>query len=178
MKTENSTGPLPGLTAQWRKLLLAVIGMIALSVMSCRSPGRMTASSRLSDSLQSVRQSVLTLLPVPASVAQTKLSMSQLAALPEGAGYSARSGQATATVLRGQGDTLIITSTCDSLAREVIALREELIRIRNETGETVEEPPPQVVQEPTGFQWFQIWIGRIAVAVLLLILIKRRLKRN
>lgn len=63
--------------------------------------------------------------------------MSQLAALPEGAGYSARSGQATATVLRGQGDTLIITSTCDSLAREVIALREELIRIRNETGETV-----------------------------------------
>ena len=73
--------------------------------------------------------------------------MSQLAALPEGAGYSARSGQATATVLRGQGDTLIITSTCDSLAREVIALREELIRIRNETGETVEEPPPQVVQE-------------------------------
>ena len=93
--------------------------------------------------------------------------MSQLAALPEGAGYSARSGQATATVLRGQGDT-----------REVIALREELIRIRNETGETVEEPPPQVVQEPTGFQWFQIWIGRIAVAVLLLILIKRRLKRN
>lgn len=121
---------------------------------------------------------MLTLLPVPASVAQTKLSMSQLAALPEGAGYSARSGQATATVLRGQGDTLIITSTCDSLAREVIALREELIRIRNETGETVEEPPPQVVQEPTGFQWFQIWIGRIAVAVLLLILIKRRLKRN
>ena len=101
--------------------------------------------------------------------------MSQLAVLPEGAGYSARSGRATASVVRGRGDTLTFTSTCDSLAREVIALREEITRIRNETGEEVEEPPPQVVHEPTGWQWFQIWIGRIAVFVLVIILIKRRL---
>lgn len=104
--------------------------------------------------------------------------MAQLAALPEGAGYSASSGQATASVMRGKGDTLIITSTCDSLARQVISLTEELTRIRNETGEEVEEPPPQVVHEPTGWQWFQIWIGRLAVATLILIVIKRRLKRT
>lgn len=68
------------------------------------------------------------------------------------------------------------TISLDSLAREVIFLREELARIRNETGEEVEEPPPQIVKEPTGWQWFQIWTGRIAVAVLVLIVIKRRLK--
>ena len=103
--------------------------------------------------------------------------MPQLAVLPEGAGYSVRSGQATASVTRGRGDSLIVTATCDSLERQVMLLTEELTRIRNETGETVEEPPPKVVCEPTGWQWFQIWIGRIAVFVLVLILIKRRLKR-
>lgn len=137
-----------------------------------------TTVRSLSDSVQSARQSVLTLLPVPASVAQTKLPMNQLATLPEGAGYSTHSGQATASVVRGKGDTLIFTSTCDSLARQVISLTEELTRIRNETGEEVEEPPPQVVREPTGWQWFQIWVGRLAVTAFILILIKRRLKHN
>ena len=48
----------------------------------------------------------------------------------------------------------------------------ELTRIRNETGK--EEKPPGVVREPTGWQWFQIWTGRIAVICLILIVIKRR----
>lgn len=104
--------------------------------------------------------------------------MNRLPALPEGAGYSARSGQAMASIMRGKGDTLIITSTCDSLAREVVALREEMTRIRNETGTEVEEPPPKVVREPTGWQWFQIWAGRMAVFVFLVTMVKRRLKRN
>lgn len=104
--------------------------------------------------------------------------MNLLAVLPEGAGYSARSGQATANIVRGRGDTLTFTSICDSLAREVIALREEITRVRNETSEEVEEPPPQLIKEPTGWQWFQIWTGRIAAIVLVIILIKRRLKYN
>lgn len=104
--------------------------------------------------------------------------MNRLAVLPEGAGYSVRSGQAVANIVRGRGDTLTFTSTCDSLAREVIALREEITRVRNETGEEMEEPPPQLIKEPTGWQWFQIWTGRIAAIVLVIILIKRRLKYN
>ena len=104
--------------------------------------------------------------------------MSQLAVLPEGAGYSARSGQATASVVRGHGDALTFTSSCDSLAREVIALREEITRIRNETGEEVEEPPPQVVHEPTGWQWFQIWAGRLLLIALSLIIVYRLFKQR
>ena len=129
---------------------IVVFLLIALCAMSCKSPTRVVKSTVL-DSLQSVRQSVLTLLPVPASEARMTLPMSQLAVLPEGAGYSARSGQ------------------------EVIALREEITRIRNKTGEEVEEPPPQVVHEPTGWQWFQIWMGRIAVFAFLAMMVKRRL---
>lgn len=75
-------------------------------------------------------------------------------------------------------DSLEVTATCDSLARQVIMLTEELTRIRNETSSAVEILPPEVIREPTGWQWFQIWTGRLAVAVLLLILIKRRLNRT
>lgn len=100
-----------------------------------------------------------------------------LATIPVGTGFSVRSGQATVDVKRLPGDSLQVTATCDSLARQVILLTSELTRIRNELTEKTEKPPPVVVKEPTGWQWFQIWIGRLAVAALLLILIKRRLKR-
>lgn len=98
--------------------------------------------------------------------------------IPVGTGFSKRSGQATVNVTRLSGDSIEVTATCDSLARQVILLSEELTRIRNETKEEVKELPPEVIKEPTGFQWFQIWIGRIAVAALVLIMIKRRLKNN
>jgi hypothetical protein len=88
-----------------------------------------------------------------------------------GTGFSKRSGQATVNVTRISEDSLEVTATCDSLARQVMMLTEELTRIRSETS-------PEVIKEPTGWQWFQIWTGRLAVAVLLLILIKRRLNRT
>ena len=70
------------------------------------------------------------------------------------------------------------TATCDSLARQVLILTEELTRIRNDTE--IKEKPPEmkVIKEPTGWQWFQIWTGRIAVLALVLIMIKRRLSSN
>lgn len=102
--------------------------------------------------------------------------MKILDAIPVGTGFSKRSGQATVNVTRMPGDSIEVTASCDSLARQVILLTEENIRIRNELLKKEEEPPPEVIHEPTGFQWFQIWTGRLAVAVLILILIKRRLK--
>ena len=98
--------------------------------------------------------------------------------IPVGTGFSKRSGQATVNVTRISEDSLEVTATCDSLARQVMMLTEELTRIRSETSEEAELLPPEVIKEPTGWQWFQIWTGRLAVAVLLLILIKRRLNRT
>ena len=95
-----------------------------------------------------------------------------------GTGFSKRSGQATVNVTRISEDSLEVTATCDSLARQVMMLTEELTRIRSETSEEAELLHPEVIKEPTGWQWFQIWTGRLAVAVLLLILIKRRLNRT
>lgn len=158
-----------------RSPTVAVLLLTALCVMSCKSPKRLEKTTSL-DSLYSARGFVLIQQPVPPSIAKTVFPTGTLKSIPIGTGFSVRSGQATVNVTRVSEDSVEVSGTCDSLAREVIFLREELTRIRNETGEEVEEPPPQIVKEPTGWQWFQIWTGRIAVAVLVLIVIKRRLK--
>lgn len=95
-----------------------------------------------------------------------------------GTGFSKRSGQATVNVNLLPGDSLEVTATCDSLSRQVIIMSEELTRIRNELKEIVEQPPEEIINEPTGFQWFQIWTGRIAVIALLLILVWKLIKRR
>lgn len=98
--------------------------------------------------------------------------------IPTGTGFSKRSGQATVNVTRISGDSIEVTATCDSLARQVILLTEQLTRIRSETSREVEELPPKVIKEPTGWQWFQIWTGRITLFTLSLIIICRLLKRR
>lgn len=97
-----------------------------------------------------------------------------LATIPVGTGFSRRSGQATVNVNRISEDSVEVTAACDSLARQVILLNEEITRIRNELFEQEEEPPPKIVHEPTGWQWFQIWAGRAALLYLAFILLKRR----
>ena len=159
--SENFAGLLRSPTA-------AVLLLTALCVMSCKSPKRLEKITSL-DSLYSARGFVLIQQPVPPSIAKTVFPAGTLKSIPVGTGFSTRSGQATVNVTRVSEDSVEVSATCDSLAREVT-------RIRNETGEEVEEPPPQIVKEPTGWQWFQIWTGRIAVAALILIAIKRRLK--
>ena len=166
----NSAGP-------WRSRILAVLLLTALCAASCKSPIRLEKTTSL-DSLRGVKRFALIQQPIPPSLAKTAFPTAILNRIPIGTGFSARSGQAAVNVNRISGDSIEVTATCDSLAREVIILTEENIRIRNELLEKEEDPPPEVVHAPTGFQWFQIWIGRLAVAVLLLILIKRRLNRT
>lgn len=178
MKTENSTGRSLDWTARWLALLLAVTGLIALSATSCRSPGQMTTSSRSNDSLHNVKGFALIQQPVPPSVAKTTFPTKILDAIPVGTGFSKRSGQATVNVNRISKDSLEVTATCDSLARQVIILSEENVRIRNELLTQEKKPPPVVIREPTGWQWFQIWTGRIAVIALLLFLIWKVIKRR
>lgn len=174
MRLEKNSGSCAGL---WRKLTIAVSLLIALCAASCKSPTRLEKTTSL-DSLRAARRFALIQQPIPPSLAKTAFPTAILNRIPVGTGFSARSGQATVNVNRISGDSIEVTATCDSLAREVIMLTEENTRIRNELLEKEEDPPPEVVHEPTGFQWFQIWTGRLAVAALLLILIKRRLKRK
>lgn len=178
MRISNYTRRCANLTVPYRGLLLASITLIALSVASCKSPGQLTRTVSGTDSLQSRRGFALLQEPVPPSMAKTVFPTEILNAIPIGTGFSKRGGQATVNVTRISGDSIEVTATCDGLARQVILLTEELVRIRNETSEEVKELPPKVMKEPTGWQWFQIWTGRIAVLALVLIVIKRRLSNK
>jgi hypothetical protein len=77
-------------------------------------------------------------------------------------------------VKRLPGDSIQVTATCDSLARQVIVLQRELSRVSRQTSESVTRVQPKVVNQPSAWQWFWIRTGQIAVAALVLILIKRR----
>lgn len=174
MKTRDCTGLCASSTKRCRRLPLALITLLALCATSCRSLTGLSREHR-SDSLQSVRRTVHTLLPVPPDMAVLRMPEASLTELPPGAGYSARDGRAAVSVRRTEDGDIEVTATCDSLARRVIVVEEELTRIRSETA--AEEKPPATVREPSGWQWFQIWTGRMAVACLVLIWIVRRLKR-
>ncbi|WP_244149083.1 hypothetical protein [Bacteroides gallinarum] len=151
--------------------------MIALSASSCRSPQKIRSSHALKDSLASKSGFALLQEAVPPSVAKTKFPVNLLETIPVGTGFSSRSGQATVNVTRISEDSLEVTATCDSLARQVLILTEENTRIRGELMEEKEKPPPEVVREPTGLQWFQIWAGRVSLLYLAFRLLKRHLTK-
>lgn len=107
-------------------------------------------------------------------MAKTKFPTDMLKLIPVGTGFSSRSGQATVNITRVSEDSLEVTATCDSLARQLLIITEENTRIRNELIEAKEKPPPEVVRGPTGLQWFQIWVGRVSLIYLAFRLLKRR----
>lgn len=79
---------------------------------------------------------------------------------------------------RDGNNNLIVESACDSIQRRCWYLEEEITRIRNELQEKETKPPEVIVHEPTGWQWFWIHTGRIAVALCCLGLVLARFKRR
>lgn len=166
MKTKNSTGRLPALKGPSHKLLLASIMTIALFASSCRSTKMpMLTHEKVSDTLQEKRSALLTLTPVPPSRTTLELPLPQLQNLPQGASYSSQDGQSRLSITRGQGDTLVLTATCDSLARQVIFLTEELSYARSKSE--MEQKLPPAARSPTGWQWFWIRLGQVSAILLL-----------
>lgn len=150
-----------GLGEPWNWLIIALTVLFVLCAMSCKSPRSLSQTHQSSDSLQRTKRFEMSLAPVPMSVAEMKVPSTKLTALPVGAGYSIKSGQATVKVTKGEGDSLIITGTCDSLARQVMTLTEELTRTRSELAEIKEQPPPILTW------WQQLWIkiGKLSVSL-------------
>lgn len=66
---------------------------------------------------------------IPASALTLEIPLPDLRSLPAGASWHGRNGQAGVEVA-SRGDTLVVTSTCDSLQRLVLWYGEELARVR------------------------------------------------
>lgn len=186
MRTGSYTGPSPGWTARWPALLLAAIGSIALCASSCRSLEGSATSRQTQQSLTESR-SAHTLLAatreaVPPSRVAMRLTQNQLTSLPQGAAYTARSGQARAEVRRTHTDTLEVTATCDSLQREVLLLMQAVDSLRqSQRTDTVLVQRGESNRQrdsPTGWQWFQIWTGRIALLAAAVLIVFKRSKNR
>ena len=88
------------------------------------------------------------------------LTADQLRRMPLGLPASRRSGQATVTVEKQNDSTYVVTATCDSLARLVTILQEELTARNRESS--IEEKPPYGL---TKWQSFFIVLGWITTLV-------------
>ncbi|WP_165043728.1 hypothetical protein [Dysgonomonas sp. ZJ709] len=104
---------------------------------------------------------------IPQTTAKLSLTPADLEALPIGATYQAQDGQATATVKKT--DTgYEITANCDSLLLLVTDLYIEVNRLNKEKTELKTHLNEQKITEVnrlSGWQWFQIWCGRILLSV-------------
>lgn len=99
-------------------------------------------SVRAADSLRWERKVTATLATIPSSLATLRVPIDSLRRLPEGATYTQKEGQATASVGL-EGETIVIHAGCDSLQALVLSLEERLDRAQEELANTlkVKEPP-------------------------------------
>ncbi len=108
---------------------------------------------------------------VPPSEAELNIPQDALNNLPAGGSFQEKSGNATVRATKQKDGTLTITASCDSLTLLVENLKQEVYHFRDEntTLKTeLNEQKTQTVYEPSGWQWFQIWWGRIVSAILAL----------
>lgn len=142
-----------------RLFRFALIALIVLSVESCRSTKRLTTESRVVQSTLEARDSEavsiteMSQMPVkvPMSAVSLTLNMDSLRLLPQGAGYTAKKGQASVKVSRkaptaDEPERIVIEAGCDSLelvcaryAKTISTLKRQLKEVSNSNKELKEE---------------------------------------
>ena len=187
MKTVKFTGmwrSLNVLSRNWNvpstKLPVVVILMFALFVSSCRSKQVATQTSVRSDSLTSVKTTVIrqgTALPPR----KTKLDvpLKAVAELPERAVYMANDGIVTVTLER-RDSTLVIKAETDSIMPKLEVKTMESYAWEKFESKQEEKPPDKM---PWWQQWRHIIIALTSTAIFIIILpifknlLKKWLKR-
>lgn len=121
----------------WSALTIVAIMLTALCCMGCtssRSQSREMAAGQGSteqEASTTITRKQVRLTPIPAAVASLRLAAVSLPDLPDGLPLSMHNGRATVTVER-DGDSLIVTATCDSLERQIEIVEEELWRTKQQ----------------------------------------------
>lgn len=158
-----------------------IVGTVltVLSFMSCASSRRQARSlttvktAAVADSAGSVRRG-LVMAGLPASALTLEIPVPDLLSLPAGASWHGKNGQAGVDV-RSRGDTLVVTSTCDSLQRLVLWYEEELARIRGDTASVSEVSETESERRFNPVQIALVaFIAGVASGIVITFLTKRR----
>lgn len=105
-----------------------------------------------------------------------RLKIIDLKQLPAGASFHTASGRVHQTVIKTDQDELNFVSTCDSLLLLVESINKEVYHLSKENTALktqLNERKEVIVREPSGWQWFQIYAGRILIILLTAYLILR-----
>jgi hypothetical protein len=160
----------------FRRLLPAGIMAPVLLLSSCAvrrtvQSSQVESAEMRTDSVSLAVERITKAIPVPASRAKLTLSFDSLRALPAGAEFRATQGQATVTVLRSEGG-ITASADCDSLTLLVDELKTEIFHLNKEKMTFQSELSEQKIIEVnrlTGWQSFQIWTGRLCLALVVII---------
>lgn len=115
---------------------------------------------------------------VAADTAVLAVAADSVRSLPEGAGYTARSGRASVEVRKRAGGVIEVRGTCDSLERAVAywAERAEHYRsalaARDTSASTRVERPEEVRGSPPG--WFVKGMAAGAAVCMVILIVKRK----
>jgi hypothetical protein len=153
-----------------RKLPIAVFLTIALFAVSCMTPKQITTNADAKQTTEindsTVIETTVTPVVVPESKAELTVTTEELNNLPTGGEFQSKKGNARVRAKKEHDGTITITANCDSLVLLVEQLRMEVYHSQKENTElktTIEQQ--ELTQELSGWQWFQIWIGRIAMII-------------
>lgn len=117
------------------------------------------------DSISLIESSVIKPLKIPMSQIKLTITPSRFDSLPPGAVFSDRSGQASVEIRKDADGNLNITASCDSLLLLVEEKNKEIYRLsatNKELSEKLQEQKEVKIREPTGWQWFWIYVGRLS----------------
>ncbi len=118
-------------------------------------------------------ENTVTPLVVPASLAEINVTVDALHSLPAGGSFQNTKGNATVSAKKEPDNSLTITAACDSLLLLLEEKSKEVYRFRLENTAlktTLNERKTEIIKEPNGFQWFQIWLGRVLAVIFILII--------
>ena len=105
------------------------------------------------------------------------LNVDDLVNLPSGASFQVSEGNATGTVTKNEDNTLEFTANCDSLTLLIETLEKEVYRFQSENTvlkDRLSEQKTEVIKEPNGWQWFQIYGFRVLLIINIIITVWQR----
>jgi hypothetical protein len=107
---------------------------------------------------------------VPSSEVTAKIAVASLGQLPEGASYVGRQGRASFKLTRVQ-DTVLVTSTCDSLAIQCDNYQKEITRLRTTNEKSTTQVQVRTFWPSVKKYAIGIVIGFVLAVVLRIVLI-------
>ncbi len=162
-------------------LTAVIIVMAALFLSGCASGRKLEKSATerqmsAADSMVSVSVKRREAVKVPPSETNLKISVPDLTALPEGAEFSNRQGQASVRIRHGN-DTVYVDAMCDSLQLLCEQYEERIDALWYQLN--LQQSHEEVTKPPNGKSWWKLVLGSfIAGIVTTIVIIFKPRKKN